>query len=596
LGVVLPLVVDRLHALLPGEDPGRQQLRIPIARLAAGGGGGLSSDEVLERLKTACHEFEQGRHLDVIQSFSELEGRGGDLAEALRLASEGLLLEQAGRPDDAVPLMEQALAMAAPQPALVLELVRFFSRTGRHEQAHHTFLMHQTASPGTLDDWTRTLPQHEIGRYTPWAMRSSGWARRRPPDVYALGQFKAALTRRLGPEGAAIVLSGMEWEQGAHVAALRPLERLIDHAREHGEDYRVSALGGATRSTGLPIFGQARSGPSETLTRTLFSAAIHDVVVPARSGLLFSNGRAILDVQNNEVERAEVDLAFDPLIVAAGVGELLILEPCDEVVERMPEAIWLTGMHSEVYGHWLLEFLPRLWALMGRPGFHDVPILVDHGMPPQHMEAVRFFAGERNPVRVLREHESVRVARLWVASAMAFLPPSSFVPFNLVWPENGFSADYARVLQALQTRLRLVDGEAGPRRVYLSRKPSQHRRLVNAPEIESVLREHGFVSYDLGELSFREQLRIIRSAEDVVAARGSAMFSTMFAPPGLRIAVMTPPALMADQEWMAQSSIQLGHELSILVGKTVRENAMYAYLSDYEIDPALLREYLATLP
>ena len=58
----------------------------------------------------------------------------------------------------------------------------------------------------------------------------------------------------------------------------------------------------------------------------------------------------------------------------------------------MSRAFSLVGVNSYNFGHLLGEFLPKLLALRGRPGFGSVPILVDEQMPPQHREAIELFA------------------------------------------------------------------------------------------------------------------------------------------------------------------------------------------------------------
>jgi hypothetical protein len=83
----------------------------------------------------------------------------------------------------------------------------------------------------------------------------------------------------------------------------------------------------------------------------------------------------------------------------------------------------------------------------------------------------------------------------------------------------------------------------------------------------------------------------MRGAEQVVAAGGSASLMTIFGRPGLRVAVMTPQ--WGEAAWLAQASRALDHELTVLVGTIVRPHPSYKWMSDYEIDPSALSDYLA---
>ena len=69
----------------------------------------------------------------------------------------------------------------------------------------------------------------------------------------------------------------------------------------------------------------------------------------------------------------------------------------------------------------MIEFLPRLWAYLQRPGFESGSILIDKQMPPQHREALELFVGPQHPIIVLEPRENVRVERLWCCSMPIYM-------------------------------------------------------------------------------------------------------------------------------------------------------------------------------
>ena len=396
------------------------------------------------------------------------------------------------------------------------------------------------------------------GRATPYGRcaRHGGLASR---TLYGLARFKGALRDRLGSEGAAVVLAGMRGPQGPRTAVRRPLTPLIEHAREVGIDYEELIGAGPTTSTSVRAFGRPPSEPEARRGRTLFGCLLSDVVVSARSGLLLAGDRALMDVQDDELSRRPHDLSVDPLIVAADADGLLLLEPADrDALPRVPEAVWLGGVHSVAFGHWIIEFLPKVFALMERPGFGEAPLLVDARMPDQHLEAVRLFAGSGNPIIVLGDHESVRVERLWVASALSYLPVGPMPASTERRIRIGLDdVGFRRLMDRNAPTLDAIDTSGAPRRLYLPRRPGQHRRLVNADAIATQLGEAGFVAVDFEGLSFAEQLRLVRGAEWIIGASGSALLTAIFGRPGLRVGALMPPFLR-DVGWLAQASRPLG--------------------------------------
>ncbi|CAN5790518.1 hypothetical protein BH23CHL8_BH23CHL8_09900 [soil metagenome] len=538
----------------------------------------MSDASLLDRLQTAEQHFEARRFAAVIETLEGLPDHGGPVGLGLYLAARGLELEAQGRPDDADVLMERSFAQGATMPSLLRELTRFFRRRDRRLLAHHAFLMHELMEPGAASS-VHDVTERDRARYAPWVLRASPWADRM--DLYEMAPYKSALVERLGPEAAALVLAGMRSSSSPHVAIRRPLVPLIDHAREQGLEYEELIGAGPAVSTAIPLYRRPADEPVERRTRALFSCILEDVVVPARSGILLTAGRALLDIQEDELVRRPVDLSIDPVVVAGGSDEVLIIEPAErDELRTLPEAIWLTGVHTPAYGHWIMEFLPKLWALLERPGFAEVPILIDDRMPAQHVEAIRLFAGDANPLIVLQDQESARVRRLWVCSALVYLPVGPLPSGGRKRVRNGVDDEgFRRLLERIRPVLEAIDTQAAPRHVYLARKPSQHRRLVNAEAIQEQLEGQGFQKVDFGELAFREQLRIIRGAEQVVAAGGSALLTTVFGPPGQRIGVMMPP-FYGDIGWLTQACRALGHELSVLVGELANEHPRYRWMSD----------------
>ena len=551
------------------------------------------SPERLRLLGEAIGALEAGRPDVVTGLLADVADESGPMGRALLLAARSL---QADDPEQALRLLEQAYALGPAVPAAAARvLVEAAWERGRHVLAQHAFLMLQRWEPGALQERVRALPTSERARYAVWAMRSSWWAREQ--DLYGLAGFKGALRERLGPAALALVLADMRWADGARTVTRRAITPLIDHARESGLDYEELIAAGPTLSSGVRAFGQPETEPDARHARALFGCILSDVVVSARSGILLAGERALMDVQDDELGRRPHDLSVDPLVAASDGAELLLLEPRDrDALSRLPEAVWLGGVHSVAFGHWIIEYLPKVWALMERAGFGDVPLLIDARMPDQHLDAVRLFAGNGNPVVVLGDHESVRVERLWVASALSYLPvgplPAPPGPRMRIGLDD---AGFRRLMDRLAPTLDALDTVDAPERLYLTRRPGQHRRLVDADAVEALLREAGFEAIEFGSLPFAEQVRLVRGASWIVGPSGSALLTAIFGRPGLRVGALMPPFLR-DVGWLAQASRPLGIELTAIVGEVADEHPTYRWMSDYRIDPAELAAYLDSVP
>ena len=206
---------------------------------------------------------------------------------------------------------------------------------------------------------------------------------------------------------------------------------------------------------------------------------------------------------------------------------------------------------------------------------------------------MRLFAGDANPLITLDGYESVRVERLWVASALGYLE-TGLEHRRLGVDDEGF----ARLLGRVRPTLESVDTSGAPPRLHLARRPSQHRRLVNAAEVESRLQAAGFVRHDFAQLSFVEQLRLIRGADWIVGPSGSALLMAIFGRPGIKVGALVPLGLF-DVAWIGQACRHLGVDLTAIVGDDITadpRNPSYPWLSDYRIDLDVLDAYLGEPP
>jgi capsular polysaccharide biosynthesis protein len=400
------------------------------------------------------------------------------------------------------------------------------------------------------------------------------------PQFYALQKFKAALVARRGPAAAASAWGALSPFDGARRTDTLELVPLLDHVRGTGAP-RVGFA--APRDVVLPgpRLADGTTMPSlPTRTRAFFHCRLADAVVASKSNFLIAGDRALLDLQPGEAEKVALDLDVDPLVVARDGERLTTVRAAAEAA--LPTAFSLIGLHSAAFGHWLVEFLPRLWACRPLPGFAAVPVLVDAQMPPQHREALDAFLLPGQAVIELAPGDAVRVADLWLATAPLYMPTgprpgAPCAPDLLAVDAEAF----ARTLRAASAE-RPVDGAHG-RRLYLARKDTQHRRLLNRVEVEAWMAAHAFDLVDFADIPFAEQVARMRAADIVVGPDGSANLMTYFARPGTRIGILSGAAV-EDCEWYVAISDALGHRVVVLPGETPSERDDYRTFSDYRID------------
>lgn len=545
-------------------------------------------------ISRACNYLEQGRLSDALRTLEGAPGADGVVGSSVSLIIRGLILEREGNAADADRCFERVFTQGVPLPVLLQETGKYFKRRGQFDKAYGCYSVLQNFVSHAITEFLDGLPPAELSRYAPLVVKRM--LSNRQPLFYSLQPIKEALASELGAEAAAVAYAEMAGlEPGWDVAHVR-LAGLQDFAKEHGLVYEELSTGRVVDLPPLPVFGDSEPTGTQARTRAVFFCVLADTIVSSKSNLLIAGDRALLDYQT-PLEAGPLNLDVDPIALAPADGGVTVVIGREAASgPELEEAFPLVGVHSYNYGHWLIELLPRVLACRDRPGFNSVPILIDEQMIPQHREALELLVGREQPVIVLKRGEAVRVKKLWTCSMFVYFPLG---PKPGEWDRAGVSQSidgqaFADLIRALGPALRAIPQPSGPKRIYLTRKDSQHRRLVNRVEVEAWFSGQGFEIFDPAELSFATQLALVRGADLIVGPDGSGLWSAFLACPGSAVGYLNNPYL-EDHWWIAALCQSLGLHLSILTGEVVRQAEDYREFSDYRIHVNALPGFLEGL-
>jgi len=320
-----------------------------------------------------------------------------------------------------------------------------------------------------------------------------------------------------------------------------------------------------------------------------YVAELESATVVSGSSLVQVGDATVLSDLLADPEYARyVCLAGDPSVLAVRPGAVLVRRV--EPTETLPEGINLSGMFSGHYGHWFAEFLPRLRHFIRHPRFAEVPIIVDEGMPASHYDFLAALVPNRQ--HILRRGSALKVARLWVAPTINFFPPD-LLPGHAVPPDRQASWS-AGALRFFAERLPAAPASpsTGPSRLFLSRRNSRWRRLVNEPEVVAALVPLGFRVVCLEDLGFAEQVRTLAAADFIIAPNGSALNNLIFARPSVKVVVLSQHHQHNWGGWLGPFR-ELGYDPVFVMGAPV-QSAMEKH-ADYVIPAEEVRRAVERL-
>lgn len=184
---------------------------------------------------------------------------------------------------------------------------------------------------------------------------------------------------------------------------------------------------------------------------------------------------------------------------------------------ELEEAAWAIEPNRNIY-HWTIDVLPGLdWRLDGAGA--GMPALIRSGAHG-YVRAWLDLAGEE-PVPAVE------------AGAAHFVRRLHFGPTGIESLDP--AGRHARFLARIAARADALRTPGAPRRIYVSRRDSRRRTVVNEAELEAALAARGFAAVTLAGRPLLEQIALFRGAEVIAGAHGAGLVHLVAAPPGRRV-------------------------------------------------------------
>ena len=257
--------------------------------------------------------------------------------------------------------------------------------------------------------------------------------------------------------------------------------------------------------------------PSSVAASYYRATHLHGMGVYAGDNLTWSDG-FVIDPDGNFIVGGQVHI-HDHVVGELGADrKAAIRSASSERLQGTAARIVLPGSAHKIYGHWLVDMLPKL-AVLEAAG-HDWKSLwypVPDDTPQFGIDLMMLFGIPQNRIVRLAGGRGIRADTL--------LMPTSL--HNSV----RFSPLLLNAVALFRRGISHSTALAGPARIFLARK-GRNRLLTNRARIEEMAASAGFEIVFPETKTLSEQVALFSSAREIVGEYGSAFHTAMFSPPG----------------------------------------------------------------
>ena len=317
-----------------------------------------------------------------------------------------------------------------------------------------------------------------------------------------------------------------------------------------------------------------------------YLAELHNTTVFAGTDLILAENIALYDeLVKNPTER----YAIKSPVVEKVLGDKLNLKTPRSSAKNIDCGIHFAKDHSLNYFHWIIECLPRLSLISELD--KNIPLLVDAHIQPQAFEALVLINTDNRPVIKLLRNKSYAIKKLYYPSQLSVVHDNYFLPHyekDAVYSPKAINFVRNTVLQRLN-----IDAPQPRRKIYLSRKTSHYRQLLNTTEIENFLVTQGFEIIFAENLSFYAQVQLFSEAKIIIGQSGAGMANFIFAPKECNVLMMLNDMPHSNLHLFGAIATVLDLNLEFLLGKTALIlPCIPAMHADFHVDINLLANYL----
>jgi len=237
--------------------------------------------------------------------------------------------------------------------------------------------------------------------------------------------------------------------------------------------------------------------------------------------------------------------------------------------QRLQRATWILERVYDNHSHWLTAHLPKLCLLREQGRLDDV--ILPEKLKPAMESSLKMMGLEPSQFRTFDPSRPLLVEELTILGTDRFRP-------ELLRP----------VREAVA---RSVEAGAPTRRIYISRSRARFRRLLNEEEIWPLFENEGFERVYMEEMSFREQVRLMRETKVLAAPHGAGLTNMMFCPEGAHIVEIACLGFPNPNFYAVASA--MGHVYSIISAQASGD--VPPLEQDLVVQPSAVRSALKAL-
>lgn len=269
-----------------------------------------------------------------------------------------------------------------------------------------------------------------------------------------------------------------------------------------------------------------------SLPDTYWAELDEGMIIGSSSVVVTKDGKLLYDMLANRLEY-NANMTDNGLCLIGGspkhIGNYYIYNYLRNDCLELPTAISLACHMSGNYYHFMFQVASKFYLLSQIDINPGIPIIVDEKVlqVPQLKEVIDALNIENRKIVPIRSNQLCRIKRLYILSEANVIVPNSFSMDN--YRTENFAFDKKSLEYLKNTIIKRIppSEDVYPKRIFISRKDCSRRRC-NEEEIEKVVKQFGFETINMENLTIAQQISLFSNAEHIIGGSGAAFTNLLY--------------------------------------------------------------------
>ena len=260
----------------------------------------------------------------------------------------------------------------------------------------------------------------------------------------------------------------------------------------------------------------------------------------AESDFIISDNKVVWDKRNYPMFPKMIPQDKDLI----RFDEKTVLISIDKEIIELGKVFSMCGVHSIVWSHFLVQYLPKLYYFTQYAENQDeqITIILPDYTDKHVIEVVDYYLNRiKNINRItLKNNQSTHCKKLYYIESMSMISDHETYDTYIDFFVPDCVTDFLRSVFVPDCIQRYgIENKVQKNKLYVVRKNADYRNLLNIEEIEEFFKSEGYQFVEPHLLSMKQKIELFYNATEVAGPYSAGFSNIQFCRPGTKICLLS---------------------------------------------------------